>query len=98
MAEKTLEELKQALQTREDADAFREALERCPDLVNKEAPLERYLRSTDNNVEESARKIGNYWKLRKEVFGERWSFPLTLTPGHSALTDIAIQCVEKGLR
>lgn len=98
MAARALAELKRVLQYYgEDANAFREALQRCPDVVTQEAPLGRFLQGTDNCVEESARKICNYWKLRKEVYGEKWYLPLTLTKGNTALTDVAIQIAELGI-
>jgi hypothetical protein len=62
-----------------DKTAYLEALERCPDLVEKETNTLMFLRGTNYNVETAAVRMMSHWKVRKDIFGsERAFLPMTL--------------------
>lgn len=56
------------------------ALEKVPGLVEKESPLLGFLRSTNWDAWAAAKRLVDYWKLRKDIFGASKAFlPITLT-------------------
>ena len=73
-----------------------EAMEIVPGLVQKETPLEAFLKVTQNETLAAARRVAKFWKLRKILFAERWLLPMTQT-GAGALGDMEIQFVQTGL-
>lgn len=89
-------QLEQDLLKRSDATNYRDALAHCPQLVRSECDPQRYLLFTNNNVEQSAQKIVNYWNTRKQVFGERWLLPLSMDPPDSALDEQTIAILNVG--
>lgn len=72
-----------------------EAKEIVPGLVQKETPIECFLKVVQNDTLAAARRIAKFWKLRKCLFSERWLLPMTQTGG-GALSDIDICFVQTG--
>ena len=63
----------------EDKDAYMEATRKCPALIQKESSPEVYLRATNYDVQQAAKKMALYWKLRKAIIGPYKAFlPMTL--------------------
>jgi len=83
-----------SLKTIPDSDkvAYLEALERCPDLVQTESDPLRFARVESFNDYKAARRLVEYWKYRKELFGEQQAFLPMVQTGTGALTkeDIVI--------
>lgn len=93
--ENAISELQEQLAKSDAAVEYQLALDVCPDLVAKESNLEKYLKATNCDVNESARKIAQYWKTRKVVFGEeKWTLPIRLT-GKNAFHNETIQMLQR---
>ena len=58
------------------AKDYHTALQRVPELVKKESPPSRFLRTEDFHVLRAAKRIALYWKSRKDFFGRRWLLPM----------------------
>lgn len=70
---------------------FDYALDVAPELVLKEGRFIDFLRIENSDSGKAAERLGQYWKNRKILFGDRWLLPLTQT-GNGALNleDISI--------
>eukprot|EP00977_Amphora_coffeiformis_P028165 scaffold34715_cov236-Amphora_coffeaeformis.AAC.1 len=55
------------------------AVKFVPGLVEKESPIIVFLRTDGFNPLLAARRLAAYWKYRREIFGERWLLPMTMT-------------------
>lgn len=69
----------------DEKEALLEIRENIPELAAKEAPPLRYLRFENYNTWAAAQRLATYWKVRKQVFGERWQLPMDST-GEGTLT------------
>lgn len=60
-------------------------------LVLTETPLISFLRTDDYDPAKAAKRLAQYWKSRRELFGDRWLLPMTLT-GRGAMStqDVAL--------
>ncbi|GAX12856.1 hypothetical protein FisN_15Hu339 [Fistulifera solaris] len=76
--------------------AYREALIRCPQLVETESDPMQFLLFADFNVWSAAERLVTYWEKRKEVFGERAFLPLLDLSGNGALTAEDVQLIVTG--
>ena len=79
-----------------ETDAYRIARRVAPHLFKEEVDPVKFLRSTDFNPWETAAKITNYWKHRKEVFGDRWLMPLAQSQKYGALKPMDLKMLEVG--
>jgi hypothetical protein len=79
----------------EDKLEYLEALRRSPHLVETESDPMRFLRCDGFNPWSAARRIIDYWRLRKEVFGARAFYPLDLS-GNGAFDETDVQFVKRG--
>ena len=62
---------------REDRRAYEVAVATVPALVEKESPIADFLSVENNNPVRAAVRLANYWKARRNVFGEdRWLLPM----------------------
>lgn len=67
----------------------------APDLVKEETPIIPFLRSTDFQPEQAARRLCAFWKLRKAVFGQRWLLRMNQT-GTGALSAEDVEYMRTG--
>ncbi|GAX19170.1 hypothetical protein FisN_15Lh341 [Fistulifera solaris] len=65
--------------------AYREALVRCPQLVQTESDPMQFLVFADFNSWNAATRIITYWEKRRELFGERAFLPVLDLSGNGAL-------------
>jgi hypothetical protein len=79
-----------------EKEDYLEAIEVAPRLVLLESDPTRFFKFTNGNAAAAARKLVLYWKRRREVFGDRAFFPLTLT-GNGALSTNDIEFFKTGL-
>jgi hypothetical protein len=86
----------QALQDIPDTDklAYLEALERAPELVERESGPVAFLRCEKFNIWAAAQRLVKYWNVRKKVFGEERAF-LPMTQTGAMLEDM--EYLKKGL-
>lgn len=61
-----------------DRTAYVTALQRAPDVVEKDSPESRFLAVENGNVEKAAKRLASYWDTRKEIFRERAYLPMSL--------------------
>lgn len=88
-------DLRELLSSRPDAADYRAVLQSCPERVENESNLERYLNAFELNVSKCAKKIAKYWRYRRELFGDdRYMHPLQLS-SPSCLEDSHIEMVGK---
>ena len=87
----------QAMKTmdHEKKAAFEEAMEKCPELVEKESDPLKYIRSCQYNVWEAAEKLAYYWSERKDIFQDRAFLPLDLS-GEGAFQRNDILLIQAG--
>lgn len=63
----------------EDQIEYLEAMQKCPHLVASESPASAFLRATNNNAFNAAKKLAFYWKMRKRCVGPYKAFlPMSL--------------------
>ena len=74
-------------------EAYLEALCNAPAVVKAEADPTQFLRRDDMNVSAAARRMCNYWNLRKETFAERFTSPLLDLSGNGALSQATIDAM-----
>lgn len=92
----------EALPAAERAE-YNMALQLAPQLVLVESDPLRFLRFEHYDAAKAARGIARYWKIRKEIFGERWILPLLVstTPGddnrNSALSPRVMEALKTGV-
>jgi len=74
-----------------EKEAYTEALERAPSLVETESDPMRFLLCNDFNTKEAVSRFVGYWEKRKSLFGSRAFLPMNQT-GEGALTfeDLAV--------
>ena len=57
---------------------YQQAVAYDADLVQRESPIDAFLRCEDLHVLHAATRLALYWKRRKEYFGEdRWLRPMS---------------------
>jgi hypothetical protein len=78
-----------------EKQAYLEAVQKVPHLVQKESDPSRFLIVEDHNAWSAARRFVQYWQLRKELFRERCFLPMTQT-GNGALTPEDVLCLSCG--
>ncbi|GAX19169.1 hypothetical protein FisN_15Lu340 [Fistulifera solaris] len=76
--------------------AYREALVRCPQLVETESDPMQFLHFANFNFWSAAERLVTYWEKRREVFGERAFLPLLDLSGNGALTAEDVQLIVTG--
>ena len=79
----------------ESKSAYLEAVRCAPNVVENESQLMHYLSRDDYNVHAAARRIVHYWRLRKELFGERAFLPMVQS-GRGALTRDDVVVLRSG--
>lgn len=72
-----------------------EAWDLEPELVQQESPKIDFLRTEDFDVVKAATRLAWYWKYRKQLFGNRWLLPMTLT-GTGALNSDDLETLRSG--
>lgn len=75
--------------------SFLKAMDRCPDVLEGECDLNRFLRCLDCDFWKAAESVVNYWELREELFGERAFLPLTQT-SEGALSTEDVMALQTG--
>ena len=94
---KALEGMQEAIDAISQKDAYEEALDRAPRVVDIETPMERFLLGCGYNFWAAAERLVNYWKERKEIYGpDRFCFPLTISSQESALTADVVEMIHSG--
>ena len=68
----------QSMPNNEKTD-YMKAMTTCPDLVTKESDPVRFLRCCQWDPQRSAKRLVQYWKTRRTIFGERAFLPLDQT-------------------
>jgi len=82
----------------EETAAYRTALQKCPQLIAREAHPVSFLRCCSWNPWDAAARWMEYWKLRFKTFGpERCYRSLDDLSGNGALDEVCIRIVESGL-
>jgi hypothetical protein len=79
--------------------AYLEALHVAPRLVESESNAMRFVRVEHYDSRAAARRLANYWTVRKELFGEKAFLPMTQS-GYGALTKedvVVLSCGEVAL-
>jgi hypothetical protein len=79
--------------------AYLEALHVAPRLVESESNAMRFVRVEQYDSRAAARRLANYWSLRKELFEEKAFLPMTQS-GYGALTKedvVVLSCGEVAL-
>ena len=79
----------------ESKSAYLEAMRLAPNVVEQESPLMHYLNRDDYNLHSAALRLVNYWRLRKDVFGERAFLPMVQS-GRGALTRDDVVVLRSG--
>ena len=75
--------------------AFDTAQKQCPDLVERESNLLKFLRACECDYWATARRVANYWQQRLDVFGpDRAFLPLSLT-GEGALSPRLVAAMKE---
>ena len=72
-----------------------EAMELEPGLVEQETPKIGFLRTDNLNPQAAANRLAFYWKLRRELFFDRWLLPMNQT-GKGALTSEEVGLIRSG--
>ena len=67
----------------------------CPELVKSESKVKDFLIAEGNDPEKAAIHIANYWKSRKNLFGNRWLLRMTQT-GSGALDLDDLEILRSG--
>lgn len=75
-----------------DKALVEEAQEKCKVAKSPDFIL-MFLRCEVFNADKAAARYVSYWKKRKEVFGEKWTEPLTV----SNMTEDQIKCFNTGV-
>ena len=102
ITEETRKHFREALETvskeTEDRQAYDEAMEKAPDLVQLESNPDLFLKVHRNNHAAAAKALHLYWKERAEVFQDRAFRPMTIVKGNDgALTDDEIDVLTSGV-
>ena len=57
---------------------FNEAWEKHRDLVRRETPFSRFIKTDKGNLDLAAKRLVGHWEMRKDLFGERAFYPMIL--------------------
>ena len=79
----------------EEKEAYMEAIELAPQLVELESSPRLFLMANKFAPERAAMRLINYWELRRWLFGERAWLPLTAT-GNGALCLDDVRLLKTG--
>ena len=79
----------------EQKSAFLEALDRCPNIVYKEASPKKFLVCERRQSAVAARRLVEYWELRRNFFQDRAFRPMDAT-GHGALSQDEAELLKSG--
>lgn len=93
-----LEHLNEAIQLlpQNEKEAYLEALNQAPYLIQKESNPLKFLRHENFNLWATSQRLVSYWKMRKEIFGpEAFLKPMHQT-GSGALSAIDIEILDTG--
>jgi hypothetical protein len=95
--ERLLQDFHQALEEipLEDKEAYVEALERVPQLVELESHPLTFLKAEEDHAWAAAERCVQYWELRRWLFGERAWLPMTST-GNGTLCQDDINLLKTG--
>ena len=58
----------------DNRESYRTAVDRCPEVVARESPHERFLAFCSGNHWEAAARLAAYWSIRRRVFDEKRAF------------------------
>ena len=75
--------------------AYLQALQECPDLIQKESDPMRFMQREGITTEEAAQLLAKNWEMRVKFFGERAFRPLNLS-GEGALNETDIVMLQSG--
>ena len=84
----------QAMDFVDDCLPYRAAVDRCPEVVRRESPHERFLAFCNGNQWEAASRLAAYWCIRKRVFGDERAF----LPLRDALADEERDYLSRGFQ
>ena len=90
---KGLAELQEALESVPHKEAYLEAMQRVPVLVEMESPGIRFLMREDFDPKAAATRLVTYWRKRKDMFGKRAFLPMDMS-GEGALNEDDIALVN----
>eukprot|EP00977_Amphora_coffeiformis_P004911 scaffold1049_cov168-Amphora_coffeaeformis.AAC.5 len=76
--------------------SYFKAVDRCPDILEGECSLHRFLSYTDHEFWRAAEYIASSWECREKMFGGRAFLPLTLA-SDGALSKEDVRAVQTGL-
>ena len=76
-------------------EAYLQALEVCPELVQHESPSLWFLRYDHYDSWKAAERLAYYWKRRVEIFGDRAFRPMSQT-GYGTLSPAEIEVLRTG--
>ena len=84
------------LPSSQDSQAYMEAMQKCPDLVETETDPIQFVRCCDYDILNAAKRLCMYWTERVKLFGSQRAFlPLVLT-GTGALTPEDVHTIHAG--
>ena len=79
----------------EEKGAYLQALERCPELIERESNPRLFLRYKDFQVWAAVQTFIDHWELRYEIFKDDAFLPINFT-GRGAVPERDIALLEKG--
>ena len=86
----------QCLPSGQNCQAYQEAMQKCPDLVDTESDPIQFVRCCQYDILEAAKRLCRYWTERLKLFGSQRAFlPLVLT-GTGALTPEDVHTIFAG--
>eukprot|EP00977_Amphora_coffeiformis_P002920 scaffold561_cov162-Amphora_coffeaeformis.AAC.21 len=93
------EQVEQALQLFDEdtAKEYREALHFASELIKSERPTIDFLLTEDFHVLRAAHRLALYWKVKKQVFGERWLNKMSET-GSGTLRPEQVELLRTGFQ
>jgi len=91
-----LKEAKNTL-SEDDVEAFCEAVQKAPHIVELDSHPSKYLRAAEENITDAASRLALFWKVRKTVFGDRYLLPMSVT-GEGTLTEKDIKILKTGFQ
>ena len=62
-----------------DKQAYLEAVEKVPHLVRTESDILRFMKVEKFNLHSAVRRQAAYWRIRRQIFGERAFLPMDQT-------------------
>jgi len=79
----------------DDKEAYLEAVDRAPYLINSESDPQLFLKAEYGSVCTAVERFVNYWEIRRWLFGDRAWLPMTAT-GNGALSPLDVDLLESG--